>query len=599
MLKHGSLMPRQTLMRWASGLTLGTLLLSLPLSGLRGTPPDDTAVATDRKAKEAERSAATKEAMQKEKQAASDSLARLNLAKEVEQKYPRLRLEGPMIWNPGRFQSPNLPVGVRWTHYVYTVMALGGFPESGEVYGSSLLEVCWSDLAREHGRFMTSASIKQADQISPGMLSKFFESPHLGPHTLSDNTKVIEGRNAAEVVFKTPADPPVVHQLDSWVIDDEQGFVHGTEQEVAQIVRGEVNPFAEVPEAFLTDYKNAAFATVYDCREWDKKVRDFYVGSPEQAQWAMAAPLLKGLTQLGAFVQGRDSGDCRVRAVYVDEQAAKQAKEVIDGLLLLARTALSLSKSDSELDPGEIRLYSELLQSVRVELTRCEVKIAFDSPEALAMVSTDSQIPGWLASFEDRVKPTDLRNTVRIDGQATGCFGGFLPQSIAAKAYCGKRVRLVAELGTHPDAANRAGLFLWTSGQQERTLAFNSQSIDGTSNMPNQLKFREQQHYLKDTDVKWSTTTIEIDVPADSHVLSFGAYTKNADLCVRNVKLEIIGEAVATAKVEESWLPYNLFVIPGHEIASAPRNLDFSEPTESKSTDAERVADKKAESVVR
>ena len=599
MLKHGSLMPRRTLMRWASCLTLGTLLLSLPLSGLRGTPPDDTVLAIDQKPKTAGKSEADEEAIRKEKQAASDALARANLAREVEQKYPRLRLQGPMIWNPGRFQSSKLPVDVRWMHYVYTVMALGGYPQSGEAYGSSILEVAWSDLAREHGRFMTSASIKQADQILPGMLSQFFESPQLGPHTLTDNTKVIEGRTAAEVVFKTPGDPPVVHQLDSWVIDDEQGFVHGTELEVAQIIRGEVNPFAEVPEAFLADYKVAAFATVYDCRDWDKKVRDFYVGSPEQAQWAMAAPLLKGLTQLGVFVQGRDTDDYRMRAVYVDEHTASQAKAVIDGLLVLARTALSLSKADSDLDQGEARMCSELLQSVRVEVVRSEVKIAFDSPSFFSLTPDESQVPGWIAFLEDRAKLTDERNAVRIDGQPFGCFGGFLPQSIAAKSYCGKRVRLVAELGTHPDAAQRAGLFLWTSGQQDRTLAFNSRSIDGKSSMPMQMKFRDQQDYLKDTDVKWSTTSIELDVPVDSQVLSFGAYTKNADLCVRNVKLEVIGDALATATVEEPWLPYNLFVIPGHELLSAPRNLDFSEPTESKSTDVEQVADKKTESVVR
>jgi hypothetical protein len=187
---------------------------------------------------------------------------------------------------------------------------------------------------------------------------------------------------------------------------------------------------------------------------------------------------------------------------------------------------------------------------------------------------------------------------VRLEGRPFGSVGGFLAQTIDAKSYRGKRVRLVAELGTHPDASDRAGVFLWTSGQQDQSLTFDSRSIDGKSNMPKLMTVLNRQDYLHDTEVQWRTTSIEIYVPADSRVLSFGAYTKNADLRVRNVQFEIIDDEDGAASTEKPWLPYNLFVIPGHEIPSAPRNLDFSEPVETKSTDAEQVADKKTENAV-
>jgi aldehyde:ferredoxin oxidoreductase len=65
-------------------------------------------------------------------------------------------------------------------------------------------------------------------------------------------------------------------------------------------------------------------------------------------------------------------------------------------------------------------------------------------------------------------------------------------------------------------------------------LEFDPKSIDGKSNMPKQLMVRDRQEYLKDAEVKWSTTSLEIDVSHNSQVLSFGADTKNGEPRVRN-----------------------------------------------------------------
>jgi hypothetical protein len=206
-------------------------------------------------------------------------------------------------------------------------------------------------------------------------------------------------------------------------------------------------------------------------------------------------------------------------------------------------------------------------------------------------------VPGWFPCVEDKVQAIpDATNTVRLSGEPFGSLGGFLPQSIDAKTYRGKRVRLIAELGTHPEAGDRAGLFLWTSGQLDQTLTFNSRSINGKSNIPKQMTVMNRQDYLHDTEVKWQATSIELNVPTNSQVLSFGAYTKNADVRIRDVRFEIIGDEDTAVSDETPWLPSNPFIVPGFEIPSVPRNLDFSEPMDLKSADAEQVADRETES---
>jgi beta-lactamase regulating signal transducer with metallopeptidase domain len=188
MLKHGSLVPRDHLWRWASCLTLVTTLSIVPLSGLRGTPPDgvagDDATSTIEDEKDDGSRVTDEGSEERAKQTANQKLQ-----DEVNAKFPPLKFIGSMFWQPGRFQSVDFEPGMRWSHLLYTVAGLGTFPEEGQLHGETDVHIGWSDLAREHGTFMFGGQIKQADRVAPTRIAQFVTSSVLGPNVLTNNEK--------------------------------------------------------------------------------------------------------------------------------------------------------------------------------------------------------------------------------------------------------------------------------------------------------------------------------------------------------------------------------------------------------------------------
>ncbi|MEQ1825499.1 MAG: hypothetical protein ABL921_06115, partial [Pirellula sp.] len=491
-----------------------------------------------------------------------------------------------------------------WTHYLYTVVGLGSFPEKGQLHGLAEMQIRWSDLAREHGDYSFGGQIKQANLVGPSLMTQFVTSPELGPFGLTDKVKMIEGRKAygygqqlSDEVSRSQEEQ--MPELDSWIVDDEQGFLHGTEKEIIAMIRGDVTPFDSVSPQFLTDYKESAFAVAFTgCDGWGTKLREFHQGSKHEAQWAVAAPMFTGLSQLGLFVQGRTEGDCRVRAVYADDAAAAQAKLTLEGIRVLLKGFIDQATEESPEadDSGEATILAESLQSLRIEQIGPELQITFDLPSSFIPPMNLSKVPSWVTLDNPVTLVEEIPGAVRLEAKAFGCIGGFLAQSVQAKSYLGKRVRLVAELAGHRDATDRAGLFLCSSGEQERSLTFQSQSIDGKSDIESLMTHMSLQDYLRDQEGTWTKASIEVNVPTNSQVLTLGCYSKEASLRIRNIRLEILGDEVPSTVVNKPWLPWNLFVIPGAVLHDAPRNMDFRETEPTSTKEPSQVAEGKAES---
>ncbi len=602
MLKHGCLVPRVHLWRWASCLTLATTLLIVPLSGLRGTPPelrtDDNSSTAVKNERDANSRVPTEDPEVKAKQFADEKIR-----EEVNAKFPPLKLTGSMLWNPGRLQSTEFLPGIRWLHYLYTVAGLGSFPENGQLHGEAELQIGWSDLAREHGSLNFGGQVKQADLVAPSSMTQFVTSPILGPIVLTDKKKQIEGRTAtaltrryATVGDESGSQKEEVLAIDSWVVDDEHGFIHGTEQEVAEIIRGDVNLFDSIAQPFLNDYKESAFAVAFkECDGWDTKFRDFNTGSKYEVQWAIAAPLFKGLNQLGLFVQGRKVGGCRVRAVYADNATAAQAKLALVGIRALVIGFLDQASEETPAQSEEDAVIVKSLQSMRIEQMATELQVTFDLPSTFISPMNLSRVPSWVTLDNPVTLVDNVPGAVRMKGEAFGCLGAFLAQSVKAKSYHGKRVRLVAELACHHEATDRAGLLLWTSGEQERSLTFQSQSIDGRSNIESLMNRMTLQDHLHDENGTWKAVSIEVNVPSNSQVLTIGCYAKDASLRIRNIRLEIVGDEFPSKVVNKPWLPSNLFVIPGAVLYDAPSNMDFHDVEATSLRETSQVAEGKAE----
>ncbi|MFN7840305.1 MAG: hypothetical protein ACK5YR_15680 [Pirellula sp.] len=95
----------------------------------------------------------------------------------------------------------------------------------------------------------------------------------------------------------------------------------------------------------------------------------------------------------------------------------------------------------------------------------------------------------------------------------------------------------------------------------------------------------------------WQKVTVSLMVPQDAEHISFGCYSKNRIVKVRNGnfkvsdadKAEIESEALGYDAVSD--VPFNLLIVPGYKIESAPSNLDFSDSP----SDLVRVAEQPRE----
>ncbi|MCU0709670.1 MAG: M56 family metallopeptidase, partial [Pirellula sp.] len=314
MLKQGQLVPRRHGWRWAAAITFLTVVMCVPLTGLRGTPPDDKPMDADQVTRE------DVQAIQ----------ARSQQLQEIQEKCPPLQLHGKMIWNPGRFQSADFDHGMRYINQALTFAFLGSLSEDAAIHGRSHIALHWSDLEKVHGSVSIGADVSEGDQVNPKVLSHLITHPSLGGLRQSNQVKLIEGRQASAMtrqVFVPETGSYKESDPVSWVVDDEQGFLHGTEAEIVERLQGKSDPFATIPAELLEQYRTAAFATVFtECTTWMKHVEHHFEGSRVQDQVVLVYPMFDGLKHLGFFLVSSDDRDCIVRAIYSNFENAQKAK---------------------------------------------------------------------------------------------------------------------------------------------------------------------------------------------------------------------------------------------------------------------------------
>jgi Zn-dependent protease with chaperone function len=611
MLKQGRLMPRRHGWRWGYAMTAATLAVCLPLTGLRGTPPEEEfqekKSAAESKSQLTNSKNATNEAGEGDTSAADENLERLGeriqRLKEVREKCPPLQFDGFMIWNPSKLLSNDFDPGIRYFHNALTFALLGSFPKEGSIHGRTHVVSGWSDTEKEHGNLQVGAQISEADQVNPNVLSRLLTHPSMGGLRQSKQVKTIEGRQArgvTQLVFDTETSSwKESDTLAGWMVDDEQGFLHGSEEEIEARLQGKTNPYASIPADFLDQYQSAAFATVFaDCTTWQKGVEEHFRGSKEQKSVALAYPLFNGLQHLGLFIIGSEDFDCVVRAAYSTAERASESKAVIDGLVFLAQTAVMASPQKED-----VKTLKELLGSLRIDQFDREIRIRFNPPVSLyqseaLLGQLRCPIPGWYTLLGTADSSEREPNTIRFQGSNVGCIPAFLTQSISAEQLRRKRVRLNAELSCNPTDVARTGLVLWASKQDGQSIVEASMAADGASSIEsianhasyNSNGLEEKQTY---------SVSIELDVPDDCDVLSLGIYAKQTEVSVGKVRLEVNPPALVSRPVAIPITPRSLLQVPFVPIHSAPRNLDFSEPLESSTTKVLGIAVEKSDSLRR
>lgn len=161
---------------------------------------------------------------------------------------------------------------------------------------------------------------------------------------------------------------------------------------------------------------------------------------------------------------------------------------------------------------------------------------------------------GWLLAGDS---PTDYLAHVDAGpqaGTASGCLRsqrspqrrfGTLMQQFAARAWRGRRLRLVASVRLH-DVAGRAGLWMRIDGARGRILAFDNM----------------QDRPLAGTQ-DWTQLTIVLDVPRNAQLIAFGVLLAGTgQVWIADVQMDAVGKGVALTGTGA--------------LPAAPVNLDFS-----------------------
>lgn len=604
MLKQGRLIPQRHGWRWGSAMTAVTLAVCLPLTGLRGTPPDEdppgkvSAPESSSDPVDSQRTQVPVGAGVHATDERNHDNLRERIARQIEvrEKCPPLQFDGFMVWRPSRFLSEDFDPAIRYYHNAMTFVLLGMYPEDGSVHGRTHVVSSWSDTEKEHGQLQVGAQISEADSVSPKILSSLVTHPGMGPLRPSQQVKTIAGRNATgltQMVFDPESG--ILKESDSlagWMVDDEHGFLHGSEEEIAARLQGKTDPYANIPADFLEHYRSAAFATVFaDCTTWKNDIEEHTRGSKDQKTVELAFPLIRGLQHLGFFVLGDDEFDCTLRASYETSEMANESKNAIEGLIFLARTAIMASPK-----PEDVQAPKELLGSLRIDQVDREIRIRFNPPRSLLQSEALlSQIrcpaPGWSILLGSTRVVEGEPNTIRLKGTEDGCMPAFLTQSISTEKIRGKRVRLNAELSCNPNDVARTGLVLWASTRDGKSIAQASIAADGTSTIASIAN--HEQHAWRGPDEKTShSVSVELDVPQDCDVLAMGIYAMQTEVSVSKVRMEVNPKTFRPKPGSNPITPYSLLHIPFAPIHAEPRNLDFSEPWEDLATDVPGIAEK-------
>lgn len=377
------------------------------------------------------------------------------------------------------------------------------------------------------------------------------------------------------------------------MVDDEQGFLQGSETEIAERLQGKSDPFAAIPAELLDQYRGAAFATVFsDCTTWMSDVKQHFDGSKERQQVALVYPLLDGLKHLGLFLIDSAERDCVLCADYSTVEFAQKSKAAIDRFVVLARIATA-----SGMDVNEAKMLNELLDSLEVVQTEREVRICCNAPASFYRALALSEffpcsVPGWHSLLGTAEASTIEPNVVRFQGTRDVCCPSFLTQTISAEKLRGKRVRLTAELRCHPEERARTGLVLWASKHDGRSTAQASIGADGASNLAT-ISTNDAYAPPVHAELESYPVSIELDVDDECDVLSLGIYANQSEVLVSKVRLEVNPTPLRSKPDTNPITTLNLLQVPFVPVHAEPRNLDFAEPAKSDSEPAPSIAEQK------
>ena len=587
MLKQGSLRPIQTRSRWSKWAVAAIACSAIPLAGLRGTTQEPV---VDKPVSEAPQ----------EKDAADTSKPK-PLSKEFLAAYPPLEFKGATVYRPGRFRSGEFGPEAAWINDYFSISMLGQpFPDKAAVYGEANNIIKWADEGREHGRSYLTTSFREAESTNPGQLTRFlglpFEFANL--QFRAAKTETFDGRTISGVTYSLTEDTP-----EKWLIDDELGYFLGTLDEAKQYIRGQRFVVESIPENFREDFQNAAFGIVFsDCETWASRIESFFKGAPAKEfqvfGWKPTVALIKDVTQIGFFADGCKSPACSVRAVTKDARAAKRLANQIRTLLELGKVALA--SASTETTGPEMQAAQSVLDTLEIVENGAEVRVQFDIFVPSVSQETNKAfctMLGWINinSYPSAESNGTVSSNVSVNVPCPSLVG----QTLDAIAYRGKTVELELDIQCKEDEANRAGAFIWTSKKEKttksafagrtprqqdspftghRVLDAKTSAANGKSAFSESFMDAQDGKAMLPGNAPFRTLKVQLIVPAEAEHLSFGFYSKNSQVRVRNVKLLTMesnksGKQIgidATADV-----PYNILVMPGYKIGSEPTNLNF------------------------
>ncbi len=577
MLKQGSLKPASYRWRWTAMLTALTIVSLMPLSGLRGTQTeqqDETAVVTEQ-AQEDDESAKLSDEDREKKRA--EYL-------KVQEAFPPVQFEGRLKWSPSKLLTQDLTPTARCLQDLAAFAMFEQFPEKLEIQCPTTFGLRWDDMAREHGRMDLGAKCNESQGLDAKFLTRLITNPLLGNYVLTSHEKVIEGHRARGLAtwawneelgkFGYETEPKI------WIVEEGTSYFFGSESDVAKQIRNsrgvsEESPMVKVPDALKSQYDSAAIALVYsDCDQWKSRLHKHVDGSPRAVEFAMVYPFFEGLKHIGVFVSGDKGMTIAANVGYESAEDAARGATLLKSLIEMGKSA-----SKEEFDDRFLRLLDEIqittnLNSVQVELCGTEL------PKLACEINLPQKYEGW-TDILALVTPDKDPGTVQFECNHPLATTGFLAQNVKAEQYQGKRVRVSAELGSMNSTLQRSGVILWASDAQQNSLA-NATSGDSIGKLLDPMQTLEElKKKPSNEELKWQVASVELDLPANADVLSFGVYTAAGKVLVRNLKFEVIGEARSSdSSLSLKASPRNLIHIPNAGyVCEQPTNLDFSRKT--------------------
>ncbi len=572
MIKHGRLKPLTKRGRWYGAIAIAAAIAVLPLTGLRGTPPDDK---TESKVVEPQST---------DSSALSVSKEQFLLDRKIRTTFPPLQFEGKLTYLPGRFDPDRASPVACWLNAFATMVVFGAQPSHDALLsGKASFDLQWTDLDRQHGSQSMRMDLLHASHFPPGSLTKLFSDPTLagvGPLYVPVCEDRVEGHRIIGVGTPT-YDPDLGKRVDpvvpdAWVLDCDHGYLRGTQAEIAEFIR---NLATETDDAIPAPDAPLLHIDFVDCQDWHAQLSKFIEGSPREQDFAPLQSFLKGLNGLRLSVNTYREGALEIEGTFDNESDAASVRGLCTALI-----AMGVAQLDS--DPALVPM-REPLQSVAIEQQGSTLKLVV--PELLAAMTMgytqsgegpDIGPIGWEADCCPGLSKCHEGALLATGKNYLYGLPACLVQNIDATAYRGKQVRVEIEADpSDADIAN-VGAFLWASGDRMKSVGFQSQAFDKEHDFAN----RESGPSLNDSkptshwSPEWRTLSIVMDVPADATVLSYGTYAARLkrDLRIRSIQIDAIGQATGQP-IGKGPASVNLFVPSQRVVHRSPRNGNLAE----------------------